>query len=308
MAQYRGKTVEDAIQTGLAKIQLDRDRVEIKVISEPITGWFGRLKQAAVVEISVKTGVQVTGNAHEDAAEVAGGSSHPAAPVDHPHKTTAPTNQKNAAVRDEELARDVTATAAVREREGAHPHASSHRAAAVTEPATPGEASGSLSSAELRARQEANQERLNANLEQVANYLLDVLAEIGVDADAEAETYHHGATITFMTEQEGLLIGRHGRTINALQVLGQTFMLRLGMQHFELMLDVSGYRDRRAATLRRLADATARDVIASGEDIRLDPMPSYERKVIHGQLAKNDHVTTFSQGREPRRSVVVTLR
>ncbi len=328
MTQYQGKTVDEAIQNGLKKIQIDRDKVDINIISEPVHGWFGRLKQAAVVDISIKpmsvskkpSSAKVTaGNLTSDKTSsrtlqgqtVKNAKTSPA--IDHP------SSQRVAAKRDEDIERNVDVTADVRHREGEHPHAKSSQQATApdvsqshvskTDDATKvSDAHALLTPAELQARQQANQARLDENLEAAANYLLDVLGQLGIDADAEADTYHHGATITFMTEQEGLLIGRHGRTLNALQVLGNTFMLRQGMQHFELMLDVAGYRERRASTLRRLADNTARDVIAGGESELLDPMPAYERKVIHTQLATNPHVATFSQGREPRRGVVVAPR
>ncbi len=349
MTQYQGKTVDEAIQNGLKKIQIDRDKVAITVVSEPVHGWFGRLKKEAIVDITIKpVSVTKTPQSAKASAGASTGATSSRTTQSKPLKNakTSPTfdhpsGQRVAAKRDEDIERNVDATADVRQREGDHPHAKSSltsaevadsvaastettstvsttatmssavdqsQSASLTDSITSISATTQLTPEELKARQRANQARLDDNLEAVANYLLDVLEQLGISADAEADTYHHGATITFMTEQEGLLIGRHGRTLNALQVLGNTFMLRQGMQHFELMLDVAGYRERRASTLKRLADNTARDVIAGGEPELLDPMPAYERKVIHTQLAKNTHVTTFSQGREPRRGIVVAPR
>lgn len=295
VTKYKGRTVEEAVQKGLKTIQISREQVRIDVISEPVHGWFGRLKQLAVVDLTIKP-QQVT----KQATKVTGaaiGTDH--APVMQNAQHTKPVShdldQHLAANRDDQIARNTDVQADARRREGDAPHAVSKQSQA-------------LSPAELRARQTANQAKLNDNLEAMADYLLSALAAMGIDADAEAETYHHGATVTFLTEQEGLLIGRHGRTINALQLLGNTFMLRQGMQHFDLLLDVGGYRERRATTLRRLADNTARDVIASGTPVLLDPMPAFERKVIHAHLVNNSHVQTTSQGREPRRGVVISPR
>lgn len=295
VTKYQGRTVEEAIQTGLKTIQISREQVQIDVISEPVHGWFGRVKQLAVVDLTIKP-QQVTKQPTKVAGTATGASHTPvmqnaqqAKPVSHD------LDQHLAANRDEQIARNTDVQADARRREGDAPHAVSKKSQA-------------LSPAELRARQTANQAKLNDNLEAMADYLLSALAAMGIDADAEAETYHHGATVTFLTEQEGLLIGRHGRTINALQLLGNTFMLRQGMQHFDLLLDVGGYRERRATTLRRLADSTARNVIASGTPVLLDPMPAFERKVVHSHLINNRHVQTTSQGREPRRGVVISPR
>ena len=74
------------------------------------------------------------------------------------------------------------------------------------------------------------------------------------------------------------------------------------------MLDVASYRERRLETLTRLAENMAREVVATGKPVYLDPMPSFERKQIHNVLAENDYVMTYSAGTEPKRAVVITPR
>ncbi|GAB6092998.1 RNA-binding cell elongation regulator Jag/EloR [Furfurilactobacillus curtus] len=298
MTQYQGATVEAAIQNGLKKIQISRDQVTVTVISEPVHGWFGRLKQPAIVDLTIKP-IQVTNLSQSADIQEASDISSQSAGVSAVRPTTKHSvsdalRPPRPAVtkRAEELERDVDAQADVRRREGDHPHPTQ----------TP------LSPAALRERQQTNQAKVDQSMEALANYLLTLLDQMGIEAEVDAEADHRSAILTFTTQQEGLLIGRHGRTINALQVLGTTFMLRLGLQHFDLLLDVAGYRDRRANTLRRLADNTAREVIASGEPALLDPMPAFERKVIHTELAHHDYVVTSSQGREPRRAVVISPR
>lgn len=298
MTQYQGTTVEEAIQNGLKKIQISREQVTVTVISEPVHGWFGRLKQPAIVDLTIKpiqvtnlnqsTGIQEASELPQQSAAVSVARPQTKRPVREALRPTDPVVTK----RTEELERDVDAQADVRRREGDHPHPT-HT---------------TLSPAAVRERQRLNQAKVDQSMEALANYLLTLLAQMGIEAEVDAEADHRSATLTFTTQQEGLLIGRHGRTINALQVLGTTFMLRLGLQHFDLLLDVAGYRERRANTLRRLADNTAREVIASGEPALLDPMPAFERKVIHTELAHHDYVVTSSQGREPRRAVVISPR
>ena len=171
-----------------------------------------------------------------------------------------------------------------------------HDAAATTPtPRTP---------AEIAARQAANETAIR----DLSAYLLEVVKQLGIAADLDVDFGNRYATLNFNTAKQGLLIGKHGRTINALQDLAQVYMNHHGASHVNVVLDVDDYRDRRVATLKRLAESTAREVIATGKQVFLDPMPSFERKLTHAELANNHHVTTFSEGREPHRAVVVAIR
>lgn len=158
--------------------------------------------------------------------------------------------------------------------------------------------------AEIAARQAANETAIR----DLSAYLLEVVKQLGIAADLDVDFGNRYATLNFNTAKQGLLIGKHGRTINALQDLAQVYMNHHGASHVNVVLDVDDYRDRRVATLKRLAESTAREVIATGKQVFLDPMPSFERKLIHAELANNHHVTTFSEGREPHRAVVVAIR
>lgn len=151
-----------------------------------------------------------------------------------------------------------------------------------------------------------NRAHRQAAIEAVQDYVLDIVSQLGIDATIEVEQQgHRQVRLAFATEKEGLLIGKHGRTINALQSLAQLFLNHHGAAHVTVELDVANYRERRQATLARLADNTAREVVASGKPIYLDPMPSFERKQIHAALAQNRYVATYSAGKEPHRAVVI---
>ena len=108
------------------------------------------------------------------------------------------------------------------------------------------------------------------------------------------------------TDKEALLIGKHGKIINAIQYLAQTEFNHYGKAKWTIMLNVGDYRERRDAAVRRLAEKSAREVIARGTSVYLDPMPAFERKAIHATLADNAYVTTHSEGNDPRRYVVIT--
>lgn len=166
--------------------------------------------------------------------------------------------------------------------------------------------SATAATAESTVTPQERRKRREAAINAVQDYLATIVEQLGIDATIDAEAGgHRQVRLVFTTDKEGLLIGKHGRTINALQSLAQLFLNHHGAAHVELELDVANYRERRAATLTRLAESTAREVVATGKPIYLDPMPSFERKQIHAVLAKNRYVTTYSAGKEPHRAVVI---
>ena len=152
----------------------------------------------------------------------------------------------------------------------------------------------------------AAQAHRQAAIEGVQDYVMTIVTQLGIDATVDAQQPGRRLVrVIFTTEMEGLLIGKHGRTINALQGLAQLYLNHHGAAHVAIELDVANYRERRQVTLARLADNTAREVVASGKPIYLDPMPAFERKQIHAALAQNRYVATYSAGKEPHRAVVI---
>lgn len=166
-------------------------------------------------------------------------------------------------------------------------------------PATPEPVQPTVDPAKRRQQRQAA-------IDGVQDYLATIVEQLGIDATLDVENQaHRQIHLAFTTDKEGLLIGKHGRTINALQSLAQLYLNHHGAAHVDVVLDVAGYRERRTATLTRLAETTAREVVATGKPIYLDPMPSFERKQIHAVLAKNRYVSTYSAGKEPHRAVVI---
>ena len=104
----------------------------------------------------------------------------------------------------------------------------------------------------------------------------------------------------------GVLIGRHGQTIDAIQYLANAIAHRTHQEDAkEVVVDAEGYRERRRATLESLAVRSAKRVVAYGERVELEPMTAVERKVVHLRLKEFPGVTTRSDGSEPHRYVVV---
>jgi spoIIIJ-associated protein len=103
----------------------------------------------------------------------------------------------------------------------------------------------------------------------------------------------------------GLVIGKRGQTIDAIQYLANAILWEEGEDRRDVVVDAAGYRRRRQSSLERIADRAARDALETGAPVALEPMSSTERKVIHLYLEARGGVTTTSQGNEPNRHVVV---
>jgi spoIIIJ-associated protein len=138
--------------------------------------------------------------------------------------------------------------------------------------------------------------------------LEEVVDGLGLDVDVEVE--ESGGVLTGRVEGEdvGLLIGRHGQTIDAIQHLAQRIVfqgLTRGEATARVVIDADGYRERRAQALQAIAREAAEDALAAGEPVELDPMPASERRIVHEYLRDRDDVSTHSEGEEPARYLVV---
>jgi spoIIIJ-associated protein len=142
------------------------------------------------------------------------------------------------------------------------------------------------------------QEVLRELLEQVVDGL-------GLDVDVQVEESEGVLTGRVEGEDVGLLIGRRGQTIDAVQHLAQRIVFHGGSAQARVVIDADGYRERRAQALRTVALDAAEETLTSGEPVELDPMPASERRIVHEFLRDRDDVSTHSEGEEPERYLVV---
>lgn len=148
-------------------------------------------------------------------------------------------------------------------------------------------------------------DREQAPPEVLRELLEEVVDALGLDADVEVEESQDELIGRVEGEDVGLLIGRRGQTIDAVQHLAQRIVFSGGASQARVVIDADGYRERRAEALRTVALDAAEDALASGEAVELDPMPASERRVVHEFLRERDDVTTHSEGDEPERFLVV---
>jgi spoIIIJ-associated protein len=130
---------------------------------------------------------------------------------------------------------------------------------------------------------------------------------IGVSARVDVEEDDETITVVCDGPDLGMLIGRHGQTIDAIQYLSNAAMYRgHAEERKEVVVDAAGYRARRRASLEALAVRSAESAVANGQAVELEPMTAVERKVVHIRLKEFDGVETTSEGTEPNRFVVIS--
>ena len=140
----------------------------------------------------------------------------------------------------------------------------------------------------------------------VRELLERIVGAIGVHARLEIEEDEETVTAAFSGRDLGLLIGKHGQTIDAIQYLVNAIVYRGQMEDRKaIVVDAAGYRERRKASLDALALRSAERATSAGQRVELEPMTAVERKVVHVRLKDYPGVTTSSEGTEPNRFVVI---
>lgn len=140
-------------------------------------------------------------------------------------------------------------------------------------------------------------------------FLEDVFAAMKIEVELQRSETEEGILFQIEGESLGILIGKHGQTLDALQYLTNLAANRgVAGESLHVQLDIEGYRARREETLTRLAGHLAEKACRIGQEIHLEPMNRHERKIIHMALQDSRKVSTYSAGDEPRRYVVIVPR
>lgn len=266
--RIKAKTVEAAVEEGLKQLGITRAEAVVHVVEKPSTGLFGLLhKKMAVVDIS----------APEIPAEPEEAAEAPAA-------------------------------------EPAEPKAEEPEAASEAEPEEAGEektAEPEDAPAEEVPEEKAEEEKPFDPAEQkkVAEEARKFLENVfrGMHLPVIMECMMNEERILFSLHGEGLgiLIGKHGQTLDALQYLTNLAAGKAAHGRYFVMLDVENYRERRKDTLEALAKRLAGKVKRTGEPVKLEPMPAGERRIIHLALQDDDAVITESEGEAPYRYITI---
>lgn len=137
-------------------------------------------------------------------------------------------------------------------------------------------------------------------------FLADVTKEMGTTVTVKVIETEDEVTFDLIGEDLGLLIGKRGQTLNALQYLTHLIVNKDKQQSYKtVIVDAEDYRNRREETLTDLAQKLASKAVRKNEAVKLEPMPSFERKIIHTALQDHQDVATFSEGKDPNRYIVI---
>ena len=271
--ESKAKTMEEAVTLGLEKLGVSFEDVNIDILEEGHKGFLGLLgAKPVVVRLTVKEDAEET-NVLKD--------------VKLGLNTDKPKAEKSARPA---AAKPAKAPAAKQSAEKPAPKAEKpvEKPAEKKAPAAP--ADGVVP--------EAKAEEFLRNVTRLMG--VDVTIDSKRDDEGNVRVDMHGDTL-------GILIGRRGETLDALQYLTSLYVNRGQEGYTRVTLDTENYRAKREEALTRLANRMANRAVKTGRKVVLEPMNPYERRILHSALQKNENVSTHSEGEEPNRHVVITL-
>ena len=142
----------------------------------------------------------------------------------------------------------------------------------------------------------------------MADFVETILQKMGIEAKVAASMEGSRITLDVSGPDMGIVIGRRGETLDALQQIAQLYVNRIYEEYYKIFLDTEGYRAKREKALVVLAKGLAKKVMKTHKEVALEPMKPYERRIIHTTLQDYNRVSTHSIGTEPNRRLVVSYR
>jgi spoIIIJ-associated protein len=152
--------------------------------------------------------------------------------------------------------------------------------------------------------EESEEDRLAIAQDDALDFIDGLLEAMDVDGEVTAEIRDRRVYVAVEGQEAAILIGHHGQTLDAIQELLRSAVQRQVRARVWVTLDVQGYRERRREALRERAREMAARAVDEGE-MELEPMNAFERKIVHDAVGEIDGVTSFSEGEEPYRRVVI---
>ena len=147
------------------------------------------------------------------------------------------------------------------------------------------------------------------NINDVIDYLKESIKEItelmNIKVNLEVRRREETITITLFSDNNSILIGKNGKNLQAFQNIIRQIVPNSINEKYKIIIDIENYKEKRLITIERLAKRVAREVKTSKVEAKLDPMNSYERRIVHNVLTNNKFVYTESEGEEPNRYVVI---
>lgn len=143
------------------------------------------------------------------------------------------------------------------------------------------------------------------NIEKAEQFIKDMTKNMNIETKVETIVSENHVTFNLSGEKIAILIGKRGQTLNAIQYLVQLVINKDSKQYYSVTVDAEGYRNRRKETLESLALKMADKSKRMNRKVALEPMPAFERKIIHNVLQNESDVQTYSDGNDPHRHIVI---
>ena len=293
-----GKTREEAIDAGLAELNLTIGEVTVEDIEEGSKGLFGlfgsRPWRVRVTAIEEEKTVLDTHSLFADSLDTPAekkqrrqnAEKKPAAPKKEKAEKTEKVEKPAAEKKEEKPAAEKKPAAKKQQKKPAE-----KKAPAEKKPVVPAEQKDPATAAG-RAQ----------------GFLQELTQLMGVEVSVDVNTDEEGnVRVNMQGDSQGILIGRRGETLDALQYLTSLQVNKGRGEYIRVTLDTEGYRARREEALIRLANRMANRAVKTGRRVSMEPMNPYERRILHSALQGNPAVTTHSEGEEPNRHVVITV-
>lgn len=328
--KFTGSSVEEAIQNGLVELNIPRKKAHITVVAREKKGFLGFGKKPAIVDIDVINETTVVRANQKAVRGVPTEINELNEPVKSVSEATIDLGKVVAAVKEFEksgqtLEEDIKAQILKNEKEATtileetgrieilpeellHPSSADQLVDETIQdqPATTNQSESTSEFADIDIKVESQYD-IEQVVAEVSEYVQEILDDM--DVEARIETSHNRRTINIQvdTNEPGRVIGYHGKVLKALQLLAQNFLYNRYERNFYITINVNDYVEHRAEVLQGYAQKLAERVISEQEAYHTDPMSSNERKIIHRIISKMDGLTSYSEGSEPNRYVVVDI-
>lgn len=295
MVEKRASTVDEAVAAALVELGVDRNDVDVEVVSEAKRGLFGGGRRAAHVRVTAR-------ESSSNGERAVGDGEAAMTPVDTSSTDDGRTTADDRPATDgaaDDTAPDVDPSS---EPATAGDDVTSDGAEAVEDVDDDVDDVEDVDGVDDDQRRV---EELNEEADLAADFVEGLLDILELPGDIEIEVDESHAFVNVVDVGSGLLIGRRGATLDALQELVRAATQRQVERRSHVRVDIEGYRQRQLEKLKdRCRDGIAQ-VRETGEPYRLEPMDAYERKVMHDVVARTGGVESASEGVEPRRRVVI---
>ena len=315
MVLFTGSTVEEAIQTGLNEMGIPRMKAHIKVVSREKKGFFGlfgkKPAQVDIEAISETTVVKANQQAVKGVPKEVNAKNEPVktvseATVDLGHVVEA---IKKIEEEGQGISEEVKAEILKNEKEASTILEETGHIAILKD----------LLPEEPKEHEEVEQnddlENLGLNIEptydidqvveEVTNYVQGIIDDMDVEGAISSTSNRRSINMQIDTNEPGRIIGYHGKVLKSLQLLAQNYLYNRYSRTFYITINVNDYVEHRAEVLQSYAQKLATRVLEEGRSQVTDPMSSSERKIIHRIISRMEGVTSYSEGDEPNRYVVV---